>query len=225
MNNNISLKYTEKKSLGISEAFIAFISALYLGAEYAAYVIGYSISALGAVFKSKEASLQLYDFIHNKGTIYPEFIDDKNKLINSADYLNFVILNKDQYEELMKSGIGCDVKLDSLIMGNAKLSTADDLKVYSLEDAAVIVDEVTGLISSATIKLDLPEVVAGKKYYIFAFYYTIDTSNKSTEYVFTSTNPTTGVKTNTLKTMAELKLLYKDYETYDEIIAFAIISS
>lgn len=57
MNNNISLKYTEKKSLGISEAFIAFISALYLGAEYAAYVIGYSISALGAVFKSKEASL------------------------------------------------------------------------------------------------------------------------------------------------------------------------
>ena len=41
----------------LDKAFIAFISALYLGAEYAAYVIGYSVSALSAVFKSKEASL------------------------------------------------------------------------------------------------------------------------------------------------------------------------
>ncbi len=57
MNNNISLKYTEKKSLGIGEAFISFISTLYLGAEYAAYVLGYSISVLLTALKSKEASL------------------------------------------------------------------------------------------------------------------------------------------------------------------------
>ena len=57
MNNNISLKYTSKKSLGISEAFVSFITALYLGAEYAAYALGYAVSACALVFKNNSTSL------------------------------------------------------------------------------------------------------------------------------------------------------------------------
>ncbi len=57
MNNNISLKYTAKKSLGITESFVSLIASLYLGAEYAAYVLGYAISACASAFRSRHASL------------------------------------------------------------------------------------------------------------------------------------------------------------------------
>ena len=57
MNNNVSLKYTAKKSLGITESFVSLIASLYLGAEYAAYVLGYAISACASVFRSRHASL------------------------------------------------------------------------------------------------------------------------------------------------------------------------
>ena len=57
MNNNISLKYTAKKTLGITESLVSLIASLYLGAEYAAYVLGYAISACASVFRTRHASL------------------------------------------------------------------------------------------------------------------------------------------------------------------------
>lgn len=57
MNNNISLKYTAKKNFGIGEAFVSLVAALYRGAEYAAYVLGYLFCSAVNVFKSRGARL------------------------------------------------------------------------------------------------------------------------------------------------------------------------
>ena len=59
MNNNISLRYnTEtrtRKSANVSNSLLSVIAAVYLGAEYTAYLLGYAICRIVSAFNCKLA--------------------------------------------------------------------------------------------------------------------------------------------------------------------------
>lgn len=61
MNNNISLRYnTEtrtRKSANVSNSLLSVIAAVYLGAEYTAYLLGYAICRIVSAFNCKQANI------------------------------------------------------------------------------------------------------------------------------------------------------------------------
>lgn len=117
------------------------------------------------------ANQKLYqsDFVWDLSEISPDApaIDkiERQNLINSADWLQFVMINSDQFDELSNSIIGCDVKLDSMI------------SAYGID-----------VISQASLSKDnqvLSFDMTGKtgEYYIFAYYYPIGTATNNNKHI------------------------------------------
>ena len=95
----------------------------------------------------------------------PENILERNQLLNAADWLQFVMIDSTQFEEMSESIIGCDVKLDTMI-------TEYGLDVISQEtlskDNQVLSFDMTGLTG---------------EYYVFAFYYPIGTAAHANKHI------------------------------------------
>ena len=95
----------------------------------------------------------------------PENIEERNQLLKAADWLQFVMIDSDQFEEMSESIIGCDVKLDTMI-------TEHGLDVISQEtltkDNQVLSFDMTGLTG---------------EYYVFAFYYPIGTAANANKHI------------------------------------------
>lgn len=139
--------------------------------------------------------------------------DLTSEMVFNADFLQFVVLNQTQYQELTNSAIGCDVKLNSIITNNDDLLTSNDLLVQSLADAELTYKN--DVVSSAKVTFDMLGRLDGD-YYIFAFYYTIDTLKNTTEYVFRTTIDDIVIE-STL-TLEDLKTEFGSDLTEEELI-------
>lgn len=151
------------------------------------------------------------DHIWNQSELTPE-------MIKNADYLQFVMLNSAQYQQLLQSTIGCDVTLNGLITKNDLLMT-NDLNVKSLTDAALTYDD--GVVTAAEITFNLTGCLDGD-YYIFGFYYTIDTLNNVPQYVFNT--KIENVMIESVLTYEELKAEFDPLDSglsEEELIALA----
>ena len=151
------------------------------------------------------------DHIWNQPELTPE-------MIKNADYLQFVMLNSAQYQQLLQSTIGCDVTLNGLITKNDLLMT-NDLNVKSLTDAALTYDD--GVVTAAEITFNLTGCLDGD-YYIFGFYYTIDTLNNIPQYVFNT--KIENVMIESVLTYEELKAEFDPLDSglsEEELIALA----
>ena len=115
---------------------------------------------------------------------------EREKLLNAADYMQFVVLSSDQFTALDNTKIGRDVKLYSMITGD-DLDTFNDMPLISQsllsKDNSILTFDFS----------DTSKWTAGD-YYIAGFYYSIDTANNVTEYVFSA-------GTDLVYTIAELK--------------------
>ena len=100
-----------------------------------------------------------------------------NSLAVNADCLRFTILDADLYDDLVKSEIGCDVKLDTLIAENS-------LDVYS--EAEFEFDSTEGLWKvsehNAQQTINLAGCADGD-YYVLSFYYQIGTSQNTNHHI------------------------------------------
>lgn len=117
-------------------------------------------------------SLKLYQSTYVWDIIdSPELIS----LADLADYLQFVVLNQDQQNELIASNIGCDVKLDSMITSN-DLDIGNDLTIYSEQSLGK---------DNTILTFDFASMEDGT-YYLYSFYYTINTATKPTTFTYTN---------------------------------------
>ena len=95
----------------------------------------------------------------------PENVLERETLLKAADWLQFVMIDSTQFEEMSGSIIGCDVKLDTMI-------TEHNLDVISQEsltkDNQVLSFDMTGLTG---------------EYYVFAFYYPIGTAANESKHI------------------------------------------
>lgn len=151
------------------------------------------------------------DHIWNQSELTPE-------MINNADYLQFVMLNSAQYQQLIESTIGCDVMLDTIISKGDKLLT-NDLDVKSLADAVLTYED--DVVTEAKLTFNLAGNLDGE-YYIFGFYYTIDTLNNVPQYVFNT--KIENVVIESLLTYEELKAEFDPLNaglSEEELIALA----
>lgn len=151
------------------------------------------------------------DHIWNQSELTPE-------MINNADYLQFVVLNSAQYQQLIESTIGCDVMLDTIISKGDKLLT-NDLDVKTLADAVLTYED--DVVTEAKLTFNLAGNLDGE-YYIFGFYYTIDTLNNVPQYVFNT--KIENVVIESLLTYEELKAEFDPLNaglSEEELIALA----
>lgn len=113
---------------------------------------------------------------------------ERNNLLKTADYLQFVMINKTQFDSMMNTDIGCDVKLESIIMEDlAKDEASRTIKYVSQESLYNKNDDGTfNQITDTDGNLKQIEFdVSGLngEYYIFAYYYPIDTTQNDVKHI------------------------------------------
>lgn len=91
---------------------------------------------------------------------------EREALIQSADYLQFVMINKTQFDSMQNSDVGCDVMLDSIIYEN-------NLDVISQKTLSL---------DNQVLSFDVSTLEDGN-YYIFAFYYPIGTAQNTNKHI------------------------------------------
>lgn len=91
---------------------------------------------------------------------------EREALIKSADYLQFVMINSTQFDSMKNSDVGCDVMLDSVIYEN-------NLDVISQETLSL---------DNQVLSFDVSTLDDGY-YYIFAFYYPIGTAQNANKHI------------------------------------------
>ncbi len=107
----------------------------------------------------------VWDLPELPGNATPENEAERNALLKAADWLQFVMIDSAQFEEMSDSIIGCDVKLDTMI-------TEHGLTVLSQKDLTK---------DNQVLSFDM----TGKdgEFYVFAFYYPIGTAENANKHI------------------------------------------
>ncbi len=107
----------------------------------------------------------VYDLPTLPGSATAGEIAEREELLRVADYLQFVMLTKTQYQKIMTSS-SIDVELQNIIIN-------EGVEVFSQEDFTK---------DNQTVTFDLTGKANGD-YYIFAFYYLIDTTQDANKHI------------------------------------------